>query len=93
VKLAVIFLLGIIKACCSESMCLKVIEAKTPGLLSSFISNNSSFLNLTGSFMPAQSPFTNQIYTHITQNLWRGFPSQPTHKQLPMGGFLELANL
>jgi hypothetical protein len=57
-KLTVIFLLGFIKACCAESMCLKVIEAKTPGLPSSFISDNSSFLNLTESFMPAQSPFT-----------------------------------
>jgi hypothetical protein len=36
---------------------------------------------------------SNEIYTHITQNLWRGLPSQPTHKQLPMGGVLELANL
>ncbi len=58
VKLTVIFLVGFIKACCAESMCLKVIEAKTPGLPSSFISDNSSFLNLTESFMPAQSPFT-----------------------------------
>jgi hypothetical protein len=56
VKLTVIFLPGFIKACCAESMCLKVIEAKTPGLPSSFISDNSFFLNLTESFMPAQSP-------------------------------------
>jgi hypothetical protein len=52
VKLTVIFLLGFIKACCAESMCLKVIEAKTqdfPVLLSvitapSLISLNHSCL-------------------------------------------------
>ncbi len=139
VKLTVISLLGFIKACCAEFMCLKVIDTKPqdfPVLLSvitasSLISLNHSCLlkvhlqrwdqnpspqgssemlktseRLTlirkGEFecflkrtteMRQRRHGSNQIYTHITQNLWRGLPSQPTHKQLPMGGALQLANL